>query len=452
MVVHRRPAPPLGHEHLVEVGIVDHADLNAAGGPQPDRNSECREPVGVVRRAVQWIDDPAPPGPPLGSAALLGEDGVVGKRHRQAPDDQLLGANVHLGHEVCGAALVGDAARSGELAFQELPGGPRGVDRHASFERCHAAAQCIIRVVHIVVMGSGGVGGYFGAKLQRAGERVTMGARGPHLEALKRSGLAIRSAVEGDRVVRPAAVERLEGVDRADAVLFCVKSFDTDDAAARLWSILGPETPVLSLQNGVDNEDKIDAKLGAGRAMGGVAQVFATIESPGVIRHQAAGRIIFGEMDGKVSERAERLRDAFARAEVPVELSKGIRRALWEKYLLICAVGGTTAVTRETLGVVRDTPATWRLFRAIVEEVAAVGRGAGVDLADDAVEQIVKFAETIPPGNRASLAQDLLQGRRLELEALHGHATRLGERLGVPTPAIFAVYAALSPHAAGRRG
>jgi len=171
-----------------------------------------------------------------------------------------------------------------------------------------------------------------------------------------------------------------------------------------------------------------------------------------VIRHQAAGRIIFGEMDGKVSERAERLRDAFARAEVPVELSKGIRRALWEKYLLICAVGGTTAVTRETLGVVRDTPATWRLFRAIVEEVAAVGRGAGVDLADDAVEQIVKFAETIPPGNRASLAQDLLQGRRLELEALHGHATRLGERLGVPTPAIFAVYAALSPHAAGRRG
>src|SRR5437870_8596379 len=312
--------------------------------------------------------------------------------------------------------------------------------------------QCIIRAMHIVVMGAGSVGGYFGAKLLRAGEKVTMVARGPHLEAIRRTGLTIRSAVDGESVMRPAAVERLEGVARADAVLFCVKSYDTDDAAARLWSILGPETPVLSLQNGVDNEDKIDAKLGAGRAMGGVAQVFATIESPGVIRHQAAGRIIFGEMDGQVSERAERLRDAFGRAEVPVELSKGIRRALWEKYLLICAVGGMTAVTRETLGVVRDTPATWRLFRAIVEEVAAVGRGAGVDLADDAVAQIVKFGESIPPGNRASLAQDLLQGRRLELEALHGHATRLGERLGVPTPAIFAVYAALSPHAAGRRG
>ena len=301
-------------------------------------------------------------------------------------------------------------------------------------------------------MGSGGVGGYFGAKLQRAGEQVTFVARGPHLDAIKRAGLAIRSASEGDTVVRPGAVERLEGVDRADAVLFCVKSFDTDDAASRLWSILGSDTPVLSLQNGVDNEDKIDARLGAGRAMGGVAQVFATIESPGVIRHHAAGRIIFGELDGRVSERAERLRDAFARAEIPVELSKTIRRALWEKYLLICAVGGTTAVTRETIGVIRDTPATWRLFRTIVEEVAAVARASSVDLAGDAVDQIMKFAETIPPASRASLAQDLLQGRRLELDALHGYASRLGERLGVPTPAIFAVYAALAPHAAGRRG
>jgi 2-dehydropantoate 2-reductase len=301
-------------------------------------------------------------------------------------------------------------------------------------------------------MGSGGVGGYFGAKLQRAGEKVTLVARGPHLDAIKRAGLAIRSVSEGDTVVKPGVVERLEGVERADAVLFCVKSFDTDDAASRLWSILGPDTPVLSLQNGVDNEDKIDAKLGAGRAMGGVAQVFATIEAPGVIRHHAAGRIIFGELDGRISERAEGLRDAFARAEVPVELSRTIRRALWEKYLLICAVGGTTAVTRETIGAVRGTPATWLLFRKIVEEVAALARASGVDLADDAVDQIMKFAETIPPTNRASLAQDLLQGRRLELEALHGHAARLGERLGVPTPAIFAVYAALAPHAAGRRG
>jgi 2-dehydropantoate 2-reductase len=306
--------------------------------------------------------------------------------------------------------------------------------------------------VHIVVMGSGGVGGYFGAKLLRGGAAVTMVARGPHLEAMRRAGLTVRSAVEGDRVVRPPAVERLEGVARADAVIFCVKSFDTEDAAARLWSILGPDTPVLSLQNGVDNEDKIDGALGVGRALGGVAQVFATIESPGVIRHHAAGRIIVGEMDGRVSERAERLREAFARAEVPVELSENIRRALWEKYILICAVAGTTALTRETLGVIRDTPPTWQLFRTIVAEVTAVARAAGVDVPADTVDQTMKLAQGIAPGSRASLAQDLLQGRRLELEALHGHASRLGERLGVPTPAVFAVYAALLPHAAGRRG
>jgi 2-dehydropantoate 2-reductase len=306
--------------------------------------------------------------------------------------------------------------------------------------------------VHIVVMGSGGVGGYFGAKLLLGGAAVTMVARGPHLEAMRRTGLTIRSAVEGDSVVRPAVVERLEGVARADAVIFCVKSFDTEDAAGRLWSVLGPDTPVLSLQNGVDNEDKIDGALGVGRALGGVAQVFATIESPGVIRHQAAGRIIFGEMDGRVSERAERLREAFARAEIPVELSKDIRRALWEKYILICAVGGMTAVTREPLGVIRDTPPTWELFRTIVAEVTAVARAAGVDMPADTVDQTMKFAQGIASGSRASLAQDLLQGRRLELEALHGHAARLGKRLGVPTPAVFAVYAALLPHAAGRRG
>src|SRR5262249_54620866 len=164
------------------------------------------------------------------------------------------------------------------------------------------------------------------------------------------------------------------------------------------------------------------------------------------------GRLLSGGRAGRAGEGAERRGAASARAEIPVELSKPIRRALWEKYLLICAVGGTTAVTRESIGVIRDTQATWRLFRTIVEEVAAVGRAAGVELASDAVEQIMKFAETIPPGNRASLAHDVVQGRRLELEALHGHAARLGERLGVPTPALFAVYAALAPHAAGRRG
>jgi 2-dehydropantoate 2-reductase len=304
--------------------------------------------------------------------------------------------------------------------------------------------------MHIVVMGSGGVGGYFGAKLLRAGEHVTMVARGRHLDAIRRVGLRIRSALEGEFVVGPPAVASLEDAPPADAVLLCVKSFDTEDAARQLRPILGPETPVLSLQNGVTNEDEIDAQLGTGRALGGVARISATIEAPGVVRHESGGRIIFGELDGQATARAERLRKAFAQAGTPVELSKDIRCALWEKYVLICALAGTTALTRETIGIVRQTEPTWQLFRTIVEEVVAVAHASDIDLPGDIIERSMQFAEGLPPGNRASLAQDLLQGRRLELEALHGHAVRLGEQLGVATPALFAVYAALLPHAAGK--
>ena len=306
--------------------------------------------------------------------------------------------------------------------------------------------------MHIVVMGAGGVGGYFGAKLLKAGESVTLVARGEHLQAMRRDGLTVRSAIEGVYVVRPAAVENVTGVATADVVLFCVKSFDTEAAAALLRPVVGPETAVLSLQNGVDNEDKIDALLGAGHAMGGVAQVFAVIDRPGVIAHHFGGRIIFGELDGRRSTRAERLLRAFESAGISVEFTPDVRRALWEKYVLICAVAGMTAVTRETIGVVRGTPPCWRMFRTIVEEVTAVARASGIGLPPDTVDRIVKLAEGIAPGSRASLAQDLLQGRRLELEAIHGHAVRLGERLGVPTPTVLAVYATLTPHVAGRRG
>ena len=300
-------------------------------------------------------------------------------------------------------------------------------------------------------MGAGGVGGYFGAKFARAGETVTLVARGEHLRALRRDGLRVRSAVEGEYVVRPAAVEDVRGLPPADAVLFCVKAFDTETAAEHVRPVVGPDTPVLSLQNGIDNEDTLDDVLGAGHAMGGVAQVFALIERPGVIAHHFLGRIIFGELDGRISPRAERLAAAFARAAIDAQLSMDIRRALWEKYVLICAVAGMTALTRCPIGVVRDTPECWRMFGAIVEETVALAAAAKVGLHAHIVDQVMGMATSIAPGNFSSLYQDLRLGKPLELEALHGHAVRLGERFGVPTPALAAVYAALKPHAAGRR-
>ncbi len=306
--------------------------------------------------------------------------------------------------------------------------------------------------LRIAVMGTGGVGGYFGARLARAGESVVFIARGPHLEAIRRQGLTIRSVADGEFVVKAEAVEDPAALGPVDAVLFCVKSFDTESAAGLIRPLVGPGTAVLSLQNGVDNEEKIDALLGPGRAMGGVALVFVAVEAPGVISHRLLGRIIFGELTGAVTDRARALAEAFGRARIPAELSTDIRAALWEKYVSICAQAGMTALTRAPIGVVRGTPETWRMFRLIAEEVAALGAAAGVRLPADIVERVLAWAGSLAPEARASLAIDLAAGKRIELEALHGHAVRLGERLGVPVPTVFAVYAALKPHVAGRAG
>jgi len=305
--------------------------------------------------------------------------------------------------------------------------------------------------MRLLVAGTGGVGGYFGAKLARSRADVTFLARGAHLEALRRHGLRVVSAVEGDLSVAVQA-DACVPAGVVDMVLLCVKSFDTESAVEALRPAVGPETGVLSLQNGVDNEDRIDAILGPGHAVGGAAYVFAAVQSPGVIEHRFAGRIVFGELDGVERPRTRSLAAAFAKAQIPAEVSSDIRRVLWDKYLLISAQAGMTAITRCPTGVLREIPECWQMYRAIVEELAAVARAASVALPVDAVEQVMRTAVALGPETYSSLHHDLTHGRRLELEALHGHAVRLGQRLGVPTPILFAVYAALKPHAAGGRG
>lgn len=301
----------------------------------------------------------------------------------------------------------------------------------------------------IVVMGAGGTGGYFGAKLARAGEDVTFVARGAHLDAIRAGGLRVRSAVDGEWTVRAPAVERLEGSPPADLVLFCVKSFDTEAAAAVIRPAVGPATGVLSIQNGVDNEDKLARLLGPGHVLGGVAQVFATIEAPGVISHVFLGRILFGEMDGRQSDRARAFLGACQRASIPAEMVPDVRQALWEKYVYLTAQAGMTALTRCPAGVIRQLPETRRLYRLLLEEVAALARAAGVGLEAGIVDRYMGFLDTVGAGAYSSLHSDLTHGKRLELEALHGHAVRLGERHGVPTPTLFAVYAALKPYVDG---
>src|SRR5262245_25775081 len=299
--------------------------------------------------------------------------------------------------------------------------------------------------MRIAVMGTGGTGGYFGAKLHRAGIDVTFVARGAHLAAIREHGLRVVSAVDGEWVVRAPAVERLDGQPPADLVLFCVKSFDTESAAEAIRPAVGPGTGVLSIQNGVDNEDKLAALLGAGRVLGGMAQVFATIGAPGAISHTAFGRIVFGEMDGAESERARGFLAACQRAGIPAELSRDVRRTLWDKYAYLVAHSGVTAVTRSPAGVIRRVPETRRLYRQLLEEMVALAAAVGVSLGRDPVDRYMGLLDAVGAGAYSSLHFDLVNGKRLELEALQGHAVRLGERLGVPTPGIFAVYAALRP-------
>jgi 2-dehydropantoate 2-reductase len=306
-----------------------------------------------------------------------------------------------------------------------------------------------VDALRILIVGAGGVGGYFGARLARAGLPVTLLARGSHLEAIQRDGLQIRSTVEGEYTVKLEAVERVDGRPPVDLVIVSVKSFDTAPALAMVAPVLGPETAVLSLQNGVVNVELVEERVGAARTLGGAAYVFAERIAPGVIAHRFAGRIAFGELDGRTTPRAERVLAAFRTAGVPVELSADIRRVLWEKYILICAQAGLTALTGCPSGVLRANPETWRLYRLVLEELAALGTAAGVALPADVVDRLHEAAAALGPTTRSSLADDLAAGRRLELEALHGYAVRLGQRLRVATPSLFAVYAALRPHVEG---
>jgi 2-dehydropantoate 2-reductase len=304
--------------------------------------------------------------------------------------------------------------------------------------------------VRIAVVGAGGIGGLFGGRLARAGERVALVARGAHLAAIRAEGLRVRSP-DGDFTVRPPAtdapaeVPALIGVP--DLVLFCVKSYDTGTAAEALRPLLGPDTALLTLQNGVANVDVLAERLGRERVLGGLVYGFAVVERPGVVRHTQGGRVVLGELDGVPRPRVGAFLAAAARAGIPAEASPDIRRALWEKYVMICALAGATAVTRRPVGEIRACPEARRLYRLLVEETAALAPAAGVSLPADTVARTVAALDAWQPDTYSSLYHDLVQGRRLELEALHGHAVRLGERHGVPTPTLFAVYAALRPAA-----
>lgn len=304
--------------------------------------------------------------------------------------------------------------------------------------------------MRVTVMGSGGTGGYFGGLLARAGEDVTFVARGAHLEAMRKSGLTVRSRLVGDFSVKARATDDPAESGPADLVLFCVKAYDTESAAERLRPAVGPDTVILPVQNGIDSAERIGRTVGDAHVIGGLAGVSSVVAAPGVIEHRAGPDMIqLGELDGRASTRAERVAETLRKAGLKAQVRLDIRVGLWEKFVLICGLSGLTALTRLPLGAVLACPETRTLFRQTMEETQAVGQATGVPVPGDHAGKMMKFFEGSDPAIRGSLYYDLAAGRRLEIETLNGTVVRLGQERDVPTPANFAIYAALKPHAGG---
>jgi 2-dehydropantoate 2-reductase len=304
--------------------------------------------------------------------------------------------------------------------------------------------------MRIAVVGTGGIGGPYGASLAKAGADVTFVARGAHLEAMRENGLR----VEGDRGethIRPAqATDDIAGIGTVDFVLFCVKLWDVEGVGQQLRAITGPETAVVPLQNGVDAAERLIPILGHQAVMGGTAYVTGNIAAPGVIRQTGTyQRMTFGELDGRLSERGRRLRDLCGAAGFEGVLSPDIRVPLWEKFILLVPAAGLNALTRLPLGKWREDSDLLALYEAALHETVAVGRADGVRLAPDSVERARAMMWSMPPYLMTSMATDLLRGNRLELPWFSGKVVELGVRHGIPTPVNGFIYAALKPYING---
>jgi 2-dehydropantoate 2-reductase len=306
----------------------------------------------------------------------------------------------------------------------------------------------------IAIMATGGVGGYFGARLAAAGQDVHFIARGAHLAALRANGLKLHSA-NGDLWLRPvAATDDPATIGAADIVLFAVKQYDTVTAAKAIAPLIGGVTGVISLQNGVDRTDPLRAILGGAHVMGGVAYITAAeVASPGVITHVGSvARLIFGERDGSISPRAERFLAACKQAGIDATLSTDVAKELWAKFALLSAFSGVSSVLRKPIGAIVSDRDTRRLLEDAMAETVAVAKANDVDLGADYIARQEALIGKMLPETKSSMQIDLEHHRRLELEWLSGAVARLGEEAGVPTPTHHFIYAALKLYADGQNG
>jgi len=307
--------------------------------------------------------------------------------------------------------------------------------------------------MRIAVFGTGAVGGYFGGRLAQAGEDVVFIARGEHLRAMLMQGLQVDS-IKGDFVVKPVHVtDDPAEVGKVDVVLVGVKAWQVLEAAQAMHPLVGPETFVVPLQNGVEAPSQLAAVLGSQHVLGGLAKIISFIAGPGHIRHLGAEPYVaFGELDNRVSERGERLRQAFLRAGVRVEIPPDIQAALWDKFLFVVSLGGVGAVTRAPIGVMRSVPETRQILEQAMREIFNVARARGITLPQDIIGKTMAFVNSLPPIGTTSLQRDIIEGKPSELDAWNGAVVRLGQEVRVITPLHSFIYHSLLPLELRARG
>ena len=303
----------------------------------------------------------------------------------------------------------------------------------------------------IAIFGSGGVGAYFGGRLAASGEDVTFLARGAHLTAMQQGGLHIESPNGNLDLPKVQAADRPQAIGPVDVVLFTVKLYDVESSAATLAPLIGPDTVVITLQNGVDAIDMVAKHAGADHVAGGAAYIVSVIDKPGHIRHTTAQQLVFGERDGRRSDRLVAFESACLRAGFQAKASTDIVADLWTKFVRLATWSGMTTVTRSPMGVIRDTPETYQLMMAAIQEVIDVGKAKGVNLPSDLMDSTLTMVRNFPASSKSSMLEDFERGRRLELPWLSGAVVRIGTEVGVPTPIHQFIAAILMPFVNGAK-
>lgn len=297
----------------------------------------------------------------------------------------------------------------------------------------------------ISIIGTGGVGGYFGAKLAQAGNEVSFLARGAHLEAMQSEGLRVESILGDVHVSNITATDQISELESPDLILICVKAWQIKEVAAELKEILNEDTIVLPLQNGVMATKELEEFLPASAIMGGLCRIISKIAAPGLIRHiGVTPTILFGELDRSISQRALRLHSTFDQANIKSRCSENIEADLWKKFIAIC-VSGLLAITHTTYGELREEPETRAMMIDLIDEVYALSQKMGVDISPGFPEKTISFIDSFPYESTSSLTRDVWEGRPSEIEYQNGTVVRLSKAMGVHSPINRFIYHAILP-------